>query len=77
MATADNMTEALQQAITDARAERAALAEERRAAHEVAQELKEAVRLAREEIRQSARSEARKALVRQLGSIVEGLRARE
>ncbi|HEV2370389.1 MAG TPA: hypothetical protein VGR90_10975 [Acidimicrobiales bacterium] len=77
MATADNMTEALQQAITDARAERAALAEERREAHEVAQELKEAVRLAREEIRQSARSEARKALVRQLGSIVEGLRARE
>jgi len=77
MPDADDVAESLRRVIAEARTERAALTEERKACHEAAQELKEAVRLAREEIRQSARSEARKALARQLGSIVEGLRTKE
>ena len=77
MPDVDDVAESLRRVIAEARAERAALADERRVCHEAAKELKEAVRLAREEIRQSARAEARKALVRQLGSIVEGLRTKD
>ena len=77
MPDVEDVAESLRRVIAEARAERAALSDERRACHEAAQELKEAVRMARDEIRQSARAEARKALARQLGSIVEGLRAKE
>ena len=80
MTSRDTMEEVLAHAekvVQEAREERAKLQELIAEAHTVAQELLLATRQAKEEIRQSAKHEARKQLANQLARLVEQLRVKD
>jgi uncharacterized membrane-anchored protein YjiN (DUF445 family) len=68
------MSESTQELITQLARERAAAAEAIKEAHAVAQELKAAVKEARDEIRALAKDQARKHLARQFQQASEELR---
>jgi uncharacterized membrane-anchored protein YjiN (DUF445 family) len=73
-AETDDMTESSQDLISQLQHERTAALEAIKEAHAVAQELKAAVKEARDEIRALAKEEARKHLARQFQQASEHLR---
>lgn len=80
MTSRDNMEDFIayaEKVVEEAREERTKLQELIAEAHNVAQELLLASRQAKEEIRQSAKHEARKQLANQLARITEQLRVKE